>query len=443
MDLPITFIKAAGADPPKKFARALKLRILGAAREVGRSALLVEDLGQRIILDYGVLVGNGRKKDPEFPVHVRPKDIDAVFVTHAHLDHSGAVPLFKISEFDGGIFATRPTIQLSELLLYDFLQISGEKLPYTEYEVDAFAREASEVNYGDTVRIGDLGVSVLDAGHIPGSSMFYVEGSERVLYTGDVNRRDTALVKGYGKDLPEADVVVSESTYSQVNHPRREDEERAFVEFAKEVIEREGTLLVPAFAVGRAQEAAMILWRYGFPYPIYMDGMALTVNSILLSNPEHLRDYRDLERALDNVEYVRSWRVRKQIVNEPCVIISPAGMLVGGASVFYSKAVGGKEGNGIAVIAYQAPETPGRKLLEEGLLDVKTRRKAKAEVRRFDFSAHSGREELLKLLLEDLKGDPVIVLVHGDEEPMLRFADELREKGLAVATPTAGQAIEV
>lgn len=421
----------------------MRITVLGSAREIGRSAILVEDRGAHILLDYGVLVSNGRKKDPEFPLHVRPRDVDAVIVTHAHLDHSGATPLFEVAGPETSIYATRPTIQLSELLLHDLVKISGERLPFTDYEVDMFARNAVEVGYRDPKRIDDLTFSLVDAGHIPGSAMIYLDGSRSILYTGDMNRRETGLLKGYDTDLPETDVVIMESTYSQTDHPAREAEERAFVEFVEEVVEREGTLLVPAFAVGRAQEAALALWRHRFPYPIYMDGMALTANSILLSNPEYLKDHQGLEKALDSVEYVRSWRVRKRIVNEPCVIISPAGMLVGGASVFYSKAVGGDENNGIAIVAYQAPETPGRKLLDEGVLDERSKRRARAEVRRFDLSSHSGRTELLDFVTEDVKGDPLVVLVHGEEEPMLKFADELGEKGLRVVAPSLGETIEV
>ena len=417
--------------------------MLGSAREIGRSAILVEDRGKRILLDYGVLVSNGRKRDPEFPLHVRPRDVDAVVVTHAHLDHSGATPLFEVAGPGTSIYATRPTIQLSELLLHDLVKISGDRLPFTDREVDMLAGDAVEVGYRDPRGIGDLKFSLIDAGHIPGSAMIYVEGSRSVLYTGDMNGRKTGLLDGYDAELPEADVVVMESTYSQTDHPSREAEEKAFVEFVEEVVERGGTILVPAFAVGRAQEAALILWRYGFSHPVYMDGMALTANSILLSNPEYVKDYHALEKALSSVEYVRSWRVRKRIVNEPCVIISPAGMLVGGASVFYSKAVGGDENNGIAVIAYQAPETPGRKLLDEGVLDERSKRRARAEVRRFDLSSHSGRTELLDFATRDVKGDPLLVLVHGEEEPILRFADELREKGLRVVAPSLGETIEV
>ncbi|MFP3284496.1 MAG: MBL fold metallo-hydrolase [Nitrososphaeria archaeon] len=420
----------------------MRIRVLGAAREVGRSAVLVEQDGSRVLLDYGVMVGTGRRKEPSFPLHVRPRDVGALVITHAHLDHSGAAPLFEVDPgVSPAIYSTLPTARLSELLLYDFVKVTGEASPFTEYEVAKFADGVRIVDYGEDVRVGELTFRLLDAGHVPGSAMIYVEGSRRVLYTGDMNRLDTELIGGYRRPLPEADVVVSESTYSQSPHPPRESEERSFVEYAREVVERGGTLLIPAFAVGRAQEVAMILRKYRFPYPVYMDGMALKVNELMASMSDYLRDPEALEDALDSIEYVDSWEKRRRIVREPGVIISPAGMLVGGASVFYSRRIGEGDRNGVALVAYQAPETPGRRLMERGELEDPEggRRKVKAEVRRFDFSSHSGRDELLKFFEEDLRGDPLIILVHGDEEPTLKFADELRSKGLKVEVPTAGQ----
>ena len=425
----------------------MKIRVLGAAREVGRSAMLVEQDGSRILLDYGVSVGNGRKRDPEFPIHVRPRDVNALVITHAHLDHSGAAPLFEVDPGRSpAIYATSPTIRFSELLLYDFVKVTGEASPFTDYEVAKFAEGAKPVEYGEPVRAGDLSFQLVNAGHVPGSAMIYVEGSRRVLYTGDMNRSDTELLRGYSAPLPEADVVISESTYSQTQHPSRDEQEAALVEYAREVVERKGTLLIPAFAVGRAQEVAMALRRHQFPYPVYMDGMALKVNEIMSSIPDYIRDPEALDDALNYLEYVNSWGMRRRVVEEPGVIISPAGMLVGGASVFYSRRISEGDRNGIALVAYQAPETPGRRLLEKGELETPNdgrKKKIKAEVRRFDFSSHSGRDELLRFFTDDIRGDPLIILVHGDEEPMLKFAEELRGKGLKVETPTAGQEFEI
>ncbi|MGC9189808.1 MAG: MBL fold metallo-hydrolase, partial [Conexivisphaera sp.] len=221
----------------------MRIRVLGAAREVGRSAVLVEQDGSRILMDYGVSVGTGRNKDPAFPIHVRPRDVGALVITHAHLDHSGAAPLFEVDPGRSpAIYATSPTVRLSELLLHDFVKVTGDASPFTDYEVAKFAEGARAIDYGEDVRVGDLTFRLTNAGHVPGSAMIYVEGSRRVLYTGDMNRSDTELLRGYGDGgpLPEADVVVAESTYSQTQHPSRDEEERALVEYAKEVVERKG-----------------------------------------------------------------------------------------------------------------------------------------------------------------------------------------------------------
>lgn len=423
----------------------MRVKILGGGREVGRAAILVEDAKTRVLLDYGVLINNGRNREPLFPLHVRPRDVDGLVLTHAHLDHNGAMPLLYSGYKGLKAYATRPTIQLTELLLHDFLKVSGNHLPFTTHEVDALIHSMEEVTYKHEFTIGNLSFSLLDAGHIPGSGMVYVEGSKKLLYTGDINRRESSLLTGHERDLPEVDVVITENTYSDTDHPDRSNEEKMLIEFAKEVVEREGTLLIPAFAVGRAQEVATILYRHRFPYTVYMDGMALTVNTILLSNPEYLKNPYELEAALNNLDYVVSWSMRKRVVEEPCVIISPAGMLVGGAAVFYNKVISSREENGIAIVAYQAPETPGRKLLDEKVVieEGGRRKRVKAEVRRFNLSAHSGRKELLEFITKDVKGDPLIVLVHGEEEKTIRFSTELRELGFKVVTPGLGDVVEV
>jgi putative mRNA 3-end processing factor len=418
----------------------LEIKVLGAARQVGRSAFLVTHRDSKILLDYGALT----TKVPGFPMHVPPKDIRGIVLSHAHLDHSGAAPL----HFLGGsmkLHATPVTSELSNILIQDFIKISGQYLPF-EF-LDLMAMNSNTVNHGymEPFQVGDFTVTFYDAGHIPGSAVIAVEaGSKRLLYTGDINGDETNLLDGSWKSLGEADMVITESTYATADHPHRSKAETELVEFANAVIERGGVLLVPAFSVGRAQEIAMTLVKSGFRHPVAMDGMALKVNGILLRYQEYLRDATALRRMLESIEEVTSWTQRRRLVRRPGVIISPAGMLVGGASIFYNEHLSMDEKNGIAIVSFQVPGTPGRTLIDKGLTIYRGKpTKVKAEVRRFDFSSHSGKSTLLSDL-KGIGGSPRFLTVHGEEASCLALADELHATmGVEATAAMPGQEFQV
>jgi putative mRNA 3-end processing factor len=418
----------------------LEVKVLGAARQVGRSAFLVTHRDSKILLDYGAMT----TKVPGFPMHVPPKDIKGLILSHAHLDHSGAAPINFLSG-NMKLHATPVTSELSNLLIQDFIKISGQYLPF-EF-LDLMAMNSSTVNHGymEPFQVGDFNITFYDAGHIPGSAVIAVEaGNKRLLYTGDINGDETNLLAGSWKNLGEADMVITESTYATADHPHRSKAEAEFVDFAKEVVERGGVLLVPAFSVGRAQEIAMTLVKAGFRHPIAMDGMALKVNGILLRYQEYLRDPTALRRTFETIEEVTSWTQRRHLIKKPGVIISPAGMLVGGASIFYNEHLSMDEKNGISIVSFQVPGTPGRTLIDKGLTIYRGKpTKVKAEVRRFDFSSHSGKS----MLLSDLKGiggTPKFLTVHGEEESCLALAQELHtDLGVEANAAMAGQEFAV
>jgi putative mRNA 3-end processing factor len=418
----------------------MEVKVLGAARQVGRSAFLVTHKDSKIFLDYGAMT----TKVPGFPMHVPPKDVKAVVLSHAHLDHSGAAPL----QFLSGtmkMHATPVTSELSDLLIKDFIKISGQYLPF-EF-LDLMAMNAHTVNHGynQPFEIGEFTITFHDAGHIPGSAIISVEaGSKRILYTGDINGEETNLLSPSSKGLGEANMVITESTYATADHPARKKVEEEFAEFARTVVERGGVLLVPAFSVGRAQELAMTLHKSGFKHPVAMDGMALKVNAILVRYQEYLRDPSALRRTLESLEEVTSWSQRNKLVTKPGVIISPAGMLVGGASIFYNERLAMDPKNGIAIVSFQVPGTPGRTLIEKGLTIYRGKpTKVEAEVRRFDFSSHSGNKELMADL-KGIGGAPTYLTVHGEEESCIALADQLhRELGVDAFAAMPGQEFQV
>ncbi|MCD6511069.1 MAG: MBL fold metallo-hydrolase, partial [Thaumarchaeota archaeon] len=199
----------------------MELRVLGGAREVGRSAFLLKTRRTSILMDYGALT----RQEPAFPMHVSPRDVDAIFLTHAHLDHSGGIPIFYISK-GPELYATPLTLDTTELLIKDFIHLSGFYLPFDYIDLESMMRRATRIENGDEVEVGDVTVKFIDAGHIPGSSMFLVEANgKRILYTGDVNSTDTALLKGARPKIGELDLLITESTYALEDHPDRKKTE--------------------------------------------------------------------------------------------------------------------------------------------------------------------------------------------------------------------------
>ncbi|MEM2760532.1 MAG: MBL fold metallo-hydrolase [Nitrososphaerales archaeon] len=419
----------------------MKVTVLGAAKEVGRSAFLIDADKTRILLDYGVLL---RRQEPLFPMHVKPKDIRAVIITHAHLDHSGFVPSLFLSK---GVtaYATQPTFELSSLLIEDMIRISGFYLPFEYIDLLAMQKGSSTVRYREPFTIDGMTVSLHESGHVVGGATIVVEqGGKRVFYTGDINTRGSKMLREADLDIGEIDLIITESTYSMGDHQPREEAERELVHFASEVVERNGILFVPAFSVERAQEIACVLREANFKHRIVMDGMALKVNRIMSKYPEFLRDPKLFSDAIGETEWVSGWKERRKAVKEPCVVISPAGMLVGGAGVFYLQHIAKDERNGIAMVSYQGEGTPGRALLERRVATIEGKvRKVKAEIQRFEFSGHSGRSDLFDMISK-IKGGPKILTVHGDGEACIKFAEEIHEKfGLEAHAPDTGETIDV
>ncbi|MEM0123748.1 MAG: MBL fold metallo-hydrolase, partial [Conexivisphaerales archaeon] len=398
---------------------------------------LVKDDDTTLLLDYGLNPG----KNMVHPMHVRPKDINALITTHAHLDHIGYEPSLYVEKGMPN-YATKPTIEISEVLLNDLLKISGERLPFTSTEVKNLIKMSNPKKYNEEFSINGLKVTFLNAGHIPGSAMIYIKGSKKVLYTGDINHISSRLLEPASYDLPEVDYVISECTYATRDHEDREKEEKRLIEFSNEIIESGGTVLIPSFAVGRAQEVAEIYYYNNFKHDVYMDGMALTINDILLNNPEFIKDSEGLKKALKAVKHINGWAERRKVIKKHASIISPAGMLVGGASVFYSKKISSDPKNGIAIVSYQVEGTPGRSLVDEGevILDGKLT-SVKARVLQFELSSHSGRSQLFEMFRK-IKGSPTVILVHGDGDSCASMSQELAGIGIKAICPKNGDIID-
>ncbi|MGD0994961.1 MAG: MBL fold metallo-hydrolase [Candidatus Bathyarchaeia archaeon] len=418
----------------------MQVGFLGGAREVGRIGITVKSEQSKVVLDYGVMLDH----EPGFPMHVPPKEVDAVILTHSHLDHSGAIPIFYIND-KKPLYTNRLNLELTQVLIQDFIHLSGYYLPFEYLELDAMMHNNRHLDFGVEEAIGDMKVKLFDAGHTPGSAQVLIEADgKKILYTGDYNMEDSKLLKGASMDYEDLDAVVTESTYASEDHTPRPELERSFVEAATEVVERGGTVLVPAFGVGRAQEIACVLAANHFEHPVVLDGMAREASRIIMNYKEFLRDPRLFMNAIHSLDWVDGWRDRRRASKDPGVIISPAGMLKGGPSQFYVSKIGKKANNAIFLVSYQIPGTPGKQLLDKGItmIDGKVS-KVKAQYRHFDFSSHCGASQL-KEGLRRIGGKPKVFVVHGAEGNCELLANWAKtELGLDAVAPRTGETYEI
>jgi len=403
----------------------MEIQFLGGATEVGRLGMLLRNASDILLFDYGMLP----KDPPQYPMKAPP--VDRVFVTHAHLDHSGMVP-WLCGRHDTDVVLTPPTSDVADLLLEDSLKVAdaeGYDPPFDSSDIEATRRNTRAVDFGDTVDAGSVEVTLHSAGHIPGATMFEVNGNQTTVFTGDIHTLSTDLVKG-AKPVP-CDTLVIESTYAGRNHPDRLKTQHQFLEKIRAVNNRGGIAIVPAFAVGRTQD--MLLTLAAGKQEVWLDGMGKKVNQIYTDYPEYLRSARKLREAMNRVQVVRSERGARQAL-EGDVIVTPSGMLDGGPVIRYLEAVRDDPRSAILLTGYQVEGSNGRRLVEEGVVelggaDVKIR----CEWQKFDFSAHAGHDELVRFVDEC---DPQrVVLMHGDNRQALAEALEGRE----VMLPVEGQ----
>jgi putative mRNA 3-end processing factor len=418
----------------------LQVGFLGGAREVGRIGIAVKSKKTQALLDYGVMFNH----EPGFPMHVPPKEVDALILTHSHLDHSGALPVFYI----GGkvpLYTNKLNLELTQLLIQDFIHLSGYYLPFEYLELKTMMQSNKHLDFGVEENVGDMRFQLLNAGHTPGSAQVLIEAEgKRLLYTGDFNITDSQLLTGAAMDYGDLDAVVMESTYANEDHSERSELEKRFVESATEVVEKGGIVLVPAFGVGRSQEMACILTAHHFEYPIVLDGMAREASRIIMNYKEFLKDPKLFMNAMHSVDWVEGWRDRRKALKTPCVIISTAGMLKGGPAAFYVSKIGKKASNAIFLVSYQIPGTPGKELLDKGICTIDGKvRKVKALYEHFDFSSHCGASQL-KEALRKLGGKPKVFVVHGDEGNCELFANWAKsDLGLDAVAPKTGDTFEV
>ncbi|WP_339105759.1 MBL fold metallo-hydrolase [Haloterrigena salinisoli] len=427
----------------------MELRFLGGAREVGRSAVLVNDA---LLLDFGMLTAN----PPQFPLETPTPE--AVVVSHGHLDHVGAVPSLLSGDARPPIHWTPPTYELTLTLARDTLNLHGGTMqcPFTETDVQRVTQVSQTHGYRETFEAAGHEVTFYNAGHIPGSAHVLVDdGETRLLYTGDFHvddqRGDVASSRANGPEAavggqrlvsgstarPDADIVLCESTYSDVEHDDRAVVEERFAESVQTTLWEGGTVVVPAFAIGRTQELMLVCDAHDIP--CYVDGMGKRVTEMLRQYPGFVRDEEAFRRAISHARFVTGRNgQRKRITDQKAAIITTSGMLSGGPAMTYIPEIRANPMNKIAMTGYQVEGTPGRDLLETGSAEIDGRRMPiSAQVEQYDFSAHADRDGILEFL--ESYRDSEVLINHGDR--CEAFAEELRADGFDAAAPERGDTV--
>ncbi|MCA9459460.1 MAG: MBL fold metallo-hydrolase [Nanoarchaeota archaeon] len=429
----------------------MKIIFHGAAREVGKSCIEIQTEGQRYIMDAGIkFIPHGT----EYPKYLdKIYELDGIFISHAHLDHSGALPMLEHKNLNCPIYMTNMTWKITNLLLQDSYHL--EKLKrmhpcYVERDIRKVKKDLEFVKYDKQYETKDKKIKFqyINSGHIPGgaSILMEIEG-KKLLYTADINTENTNLmIPSEIENLVDPiDILITENTYGDRMHPDKKDSEEGLLDSINECIKAGGSALVPVFGVGRSQEILIILSKLDSSIPIYLDGMARKLTDLMIRLDDKYIDNREkLEQMYNRCIIVQQGKEREFIAKKKgIVIVSTSGMVQGGPAVTYTEKMIGNKDNYILLTGYQAKGTSGRSLFEDHLFyHHHHREKVKAHVRKFDFSAHYGQDSIHNLITK-LK-PKTLILQHGDLEALeavRNFAVE-NLKETTVLLPFIGEEME-
>ncbi|MDJ0270547.1 MAG: beta-CASP ribonuclease aCPSF1 [Aigarchaeota archaeon] len=434
----------------------VRITVLGAGRQVGRSALLLQTTESTLLLDCGLSAGASAPIDmfPRFDVMPDLVEwLDAVVISHAHLDHAGLVPfLFKYG-YRGPVYCVEPTVPLMALEQLDYISVAGKEgvfAPYTENEVKLALQHTQPLKYGVVTNVTpDVRITFYNAGHILGSGIVHIhvgEGLHNIVYSGDFKFEKTRTLDASNYRFPRAETLIMESTYGATPVPfTREESENIFAEYITNTVNKGGKVLIPVPAIGRAQEIMLVLnslFEEGklVEVPVFLDGLVIEATAIHTAFPDYLAgELQQRLRSGENIflsEYftpIKSQSQREEVLNSqgPAVIISTSGMLEGGPILKYLRGFADDEKNLLLFVSYQVEGTLGRKILkgvrEVTLIDEEGRSEllqVRMQVQKVDgFSGHSSRQQLLNYLCRITPRPRNIILVHGEEEAIQSLAN--------------------
>ncbi len=413
----------------------MDIRFLGGAGEVGRAGILLEG-SKRLLFDYGIKLDH----KTEYPLPAGK--VDAIMLSHAHLDHSGYVPFLYNNGFPVAI-GTAPTRDLSELLIEDSIKINRIQRTGQHFfrrELKSFLNNYIPRKFSEPMDFGEYTITLRDAGHISGSALTHIENKagRTLMYTGDFKLSPQLLQ--HGADLVESDILITESTYAVKDHPDREDLLKKFTSDIKETIGAGGIALLPVFAVGRAQEMIAVLEKEGLADAAFIDGMARAATEIVMRYPHEIDDSELLGRAMGSVGWIDNNNDRKKALRGGSIIVTTAGMLTGGPVLNYITRL--NRNSKIFITGYQVEGTNGRNLIDNKPLTIDGKHvRIHTPFDFYDFSAHAGKSDLYEYIR---KTKPeTIICVHGDNENSKNLADSLRMEGFEAYSPQVGDKIEV
>jgi len=440
----------------------VRITVLGGVQEVGRSAFLIQTRESSALLDCGINPGSSKPFEafprldaPEFELD----SLDAVVVSHAHLDHCGLVPFLYKYGYDGPVYCSAPTSNLMTLLQLDYLDVAskqGVMAPYDQKDVRECVLHTIPLRYGVVTDIApDMRLTLHNAGHILGSSIIHLhigEGLHNIVYTGDYKYARTMLLEAAATEFPRVETVITESTYGGPEDimPSRVEAEERLTAVINETLERKGKVLIPVPAVGRAQEIMLVIdgyMRRGLmkEAPVFIEGMISEATAIHTAYPEYLG--REVRNSIlhdgvnpfqsDYFTIVEHPSVRQEITDgEPCVIIATSGMLEGGPVIEYFKSLAPDETNTVIFVSYQIEGTLGRRV-QKGIAEVPMiNSEGKMEVVRVKlrvesiegFSGHSDRRQLINYITHLMPKPERVVVCHGEKAKCFSIANFLERK---------------
>lgn len=432
--------------------RWVRLASLGGFRQVGRSSFLIETQESNILVDCGIDVGSDSfpyTNVPEFDL----EKIDAVVLSHAHLDHCGYLPYLYENGYTGPLYCTAPTRDMMVLLCMDYVDVcqrEGKKVPYMKKSIEKVVKHTVTLEYGEVSDLtSDTRLTFQPAGHLLGSSLVHLhigDGLHNILYTGDMKFGPSKLFDPAFTNFSRVETLIIESTYGGANDimPSRRDSEAKLMNVINETMEKGGKVLIPSFAVGRAQEIMAILASSNFQHPIYMEGMLWDATAIHTAYPEYMSGYmqRDIFHRGKNPFLSDLFKrvappERAGILDssEPAVIIATSGMLIGGPAVEYLKALAPDKNSTLLFVGYQAEGTPGRRI-QKGWKEVpishvngKTKTlEIKMNIDTIEgLSGHSDRNQLISYIYKLASRPERIITNHGDGHTCPELARDIHK----------------
>lgn len=441
---------------PEKIEEWIRVTVLGAGRQVGRSCFLLQTPQTKVLLDCGIDVG-GKGKD-KFPYLDAPEfklnELDAIILSHAHLDHSGLVPYLYKMGYRGPIYMTAPTRDLSALLALDFIGVAFKQAAtplFSSTDIKEMVKHTICLDYNEVTDIApDMRITFYNSGHALGGAIVHMNignGAHNLVYTGDIKYIRTRLLDRAVSNFPRMETMIVEATYGGKDNvlPSRQEAENQLVNEIKKTIEQEGKVLIPELGLGRAQETMLILEEAMHTgkmqkIPIYIDGMIWDINGIHTAYPDFLNNQvrRDIFQnknpfVSDIFQRVSSSFERKSVIEGgPCIVLATSGMLVGGASVEYFKNFASSRFNKICFVCYQGAGSLGKQV-QEGAKQVRMSNEGKEEIIDINMdvitidglSAHAGRNELLEYANRTQPRAARIILNHGEQSRCIDLASSI------------------